>query len=118
MTSFLLGDLAKQIHAGMKDAVAYGLTLVVVADDGSTTSVSGRGWLEEYSDFARFQGMVERGDRKVMILQQSMPTSRPRRRDRVTMLEGPDAGATFTIEDVDQDPAGALWELQGQPWQA
>lgn len=117
MASFLQGDLAKAIHAAMKDTVAYDITLTSVttvpAGGGSFTTTTSdgtvKGWVEDYKDFYLMQGMIQSGDRKIMILQQST-TVIPKVRDKVTAR-----GETYDIMAVSQDPASALWELQGRP---
>lgn len=117
MTSFLEGPLAQQLFAGMNNRV-YDVTLVQVDDAGNTTDIKGRGFVDNYSDFARFGGMADKGDAKVVILQKSLPPfTLPKRRDRVKARRANDpVEREYTVVEVDQDPAQATWELQARPW--
>lgn len=124
MASFLEGSLAKTIHTAMKSTIMYDVTLLVQTevDDGAggfTTSQSSeafKGCVLEYSDFYKMQGLVPDGMRKAILLQESNPDVTPRLEDRITTTKGPNAGQTFVIKGVDQDPAGATWELDCLPW--
>lgn len=58
---------------------------------------------EEYSEHDRLQGLVQAGERKVLILAGSISVT-PTSGDRITIR-----GRTFAITDVATDPAQAVW---------
>jgi hypothetical protein len=72
----------------------------------------GKGFVEDYSDFARASG-IPATDRKVVLLAKSLLASgaelTPKRGDRVTA-----EGRTYDVIEVGRDPAGATWELQAR----
>lgn len=63
--------------------------------------------VEAYSDKFRMDGLVAANERKVLILAASVAV-RPQPHDRVTIR-----GITFTISEVNSDPAEAIWECRG-----
>lgn len=117
MTSPLAGSLAAQIYKGMKDlfldatyTVDVPAVIVDPADPAAPTPTDYgcKAMVEKYSDYFTKQGLVQDGDRKVLILANSLAI-KPVANSRVTIQ-----GITFTILKVDTDPATAVWELQGQ----
>jgi hypothetical protein len=64
--------------------------------------------VEKYSDYFSKQGLVQDGDRKVLILANSLSV-RPVVNSRITI-----SGIIFTTIKVDTDPATAVWEIQGR----
>lgn len=124
MASFLEGSLAATIHNAMKSTIMYDVTLLVQTevDDGAggfTTTESSeafKGAILDYSDFVKSQGMVPDGMRKVILLQESNSDVTPKLEDRITTSTGPNSGQTFVVKTVNQDPAGATWELGCLPW--
>lgn len=117
MTSPLSGSLATQIYKGMKalflDAtytVDVPGTITDPADPPAPTPTdyACKAIVEKYSDYFSKQGLVQDGDRRVIILADSLSV-RPVANARVTIQ-----GITFTVISVDTDPATAAWEIQGR----
>ena len=117
MVSPLSGSLAAQIYSGMKNlfldatyTVDVPGTIVDPADPPAPTATnySCKAIVEKYSDYYSKNGLVGDGDRKVLILANSLSV-RPVPNSRVTV------GTTiFTVINVDTDPATAVWTLQGR----
>lgn len=119
MTSPLSGSLAKAIGGAFKglflDAV---LTRYVVPDSPAPDPIDPpepvpveypcKAIHDTYSDFYRAQGLVEAGDRKVLILATSL-TVTPQENDKITIR-----GETFSVVMVRTDPALAVWECQAR----
>jgi hypothetical protein len=117
MVSPLSGSLAAQIYKGMKalflDAtytVDVAGTITDPADPPAptTTNYACKAIVETYSDYFSKQGLVQDGDRKVLILANSLAV-RPVANARITV-----SGIQFTVIKVDTDPATAVWEIQGR----
>lgn len=79
-------------------------------DPPSSTEVaySCRGIHEEYAEKFRLEGLVEQGDRKVMILADSLSVE-PKAGDKITIR-----GETFNVIDVATDPAKATWTCRAR----
>ncbi len=117
MTSPLETEIAAQIYIGMKDlfldatyTVDVAGTIVDPADPPAPTATnySCKAIVDTYSDYFSRGGLVQDGDRKVLILANSLSV-RPVVNSRVTV------GTTvFTVVSVDTDPATAVWVLQGR----
>jgi hypothetical protein len=117
MASPLSGSIATQIYKGMKalflDAtytVDVAGTITDPADPPAPTPTNYAclAIVEKYSDYFSKQGLVQDGDRKVLILANSLSV-RPVVNSRITI-----SGITFTTIKVDTDPATAIWEIQGR----
>ena len=64
----------------------------------------------KYSAMLRAEGVVDANDRKVLILANSLDTGIvPAAQNRVTIR-----GITFTIQEVETDPALAVWTCRGR----
>jgi hypothetical protein len=74
----------------------------------SSTDYTCKAIVEVYSDYFRKNGLVDAKDRKVLILADSLSVT-PKANDRVTI-----SGVTFTVMEVDTDPATAVWECKGR----
>jgi hypothetical protein len=74
----------------------------------SATDYTCKAIVETYSDYFRKNGLVDAKDRKVLILADSLSVT-PAPNDRVTI-----SGVTFTVMEVDTDPATAVWECKGR----
>ncbi len=61
----------------------------------------------KYSAMLRAEGVIDANDRKVLILATSISAT-PKPPDRVTI-----SGVTFTLREVDIDPANAVWVCRG-----
>lgn len=117
MASPLSGALAAQIYKGMKalflDAtytVDVPGTITDPADPPAptTTDYACKAIVETYSDYYSKNELVQDGDRKVLILANSLSVQ-PVVNSRITI-----SGITFTTIKVDTDPATAVWEIQGR----
>ena len=69
-----------------------------------------KGMVDEYSDYAVANSLVEAKDRKILILATSLDIEPDHATDSVTIR-----GATYNIvPPVKIDPAMAVWEIQGR----
>jgi hypothetical protein len=115
MTSPLSGSLARAIHLGLKGTF---LTAALTRDVAGTPSPDTTGFdpavptqttytckaiHEAYSEMLKRDGLVKEGERKVIILAESLSVE-PTATDRITIRS-----ETFTILDVEADPALATW---------
>lgn len=72
------------------------------------TEFSCKALVTKYSAMLRAEGVIDANDRKVLILANSI-TATPKPPDRVTI-----GGTTFTLKEVDIDPANAVWVCRGK----
>lgn len=119
MTSPLEGSLATAIYNGMKglfldatlshDSVAPGSP---PGDDFdlafTTTTHACKAIVELYSEMTRASGYASLSDRRIIILNQSLAVI-PVPNDRITIRN-----ATYTILEVDADPALATWTCKAR----
>lgn len=122
MSSPLQGPLAEEIADAVSD-IFYDVTLTRESDnyDPSTMSASGteqgftgKGMVDEFSKRLVEDGVVQRNDRKVLLAQTTFTDSNG---DPVKPIPGDTIqarGETYEVIDVSQDPAQALWEVQGR----
>ncbi len=119
MVSPLSGPLASLIYTGMKalflDATLSRDTFAVTSPDVSfdpaaptTADYACKAIVEVYALKWRQDGLIKQNDRRVMILANSISVT-PTVGDRVTI-----SGTTFTLQDVETDPATAVWTCQGR----
>ena len=117
MVSPLSGSLAAQIYSGMKNLfldATYTVDVPGVATDPAdppaptATDYSCKAIVEKYSDYFTKNGLVQDGDRRVLILANSLAV-RPVANSRITI-----SGIQFTTISVDTDPATAVWTIQGR----
>ncbi len=120
MTSPLEGSLATAIYNGMKnlfiDATLVKDTFTAgspVADDFDphppiATNYSCKAIVETYSEQTRPVGFASLSDRRIIILTPSLSVT-PLPNDRITIR-----GSTFTILEVDADPALATWTCRAR----
>lgn len=112
-------DIAGKINKALGNLV-FDLTLhkqaagTRTALTGGTNPVdtdhSGKGFVSDYRDTQVDGTIVQRGDRKTIILGASLPTGVvPVAGDRVTI-----EGVERTIINVERDPAGATYVLQSR----
>lgn len=98
------------------------LTRTVISDYDSDTDTqtsteetfTSEGIVEEYEDRLIAEGVVQANDRKILILAGPLgttpsPGSSDNPPDDITI-----EGETFTVVDVDRDPAGATYTVQGR----
>lgn len=123
----IAAELNKGLGPGLLDAT---LTVVIPGTrtpgdltsgtNSTTTTHTCKGFVEEYNEFqiggtanarssATFAGsLVERGDRRVILLGDSIsPAVVPTPGDRVTI-----EGNTYNIVNVNRDPAAATYSMQ------
>lgn len=84
-----------------------------IQPDPTTVTYSCKGMVDEFSDYAIANRLVDAQDRKVLILATSL-SIKPTDGDRVT-IKGPTDPAAVTyriVPPVKVDPAGAVWELR------
>ncbi len=116
MTSPLAGSLAKTIGSAFKNLF---LDATLTRDGpptgpaydptpGAAESYSCRAIVEVYSASYRASGLVQINDRRVLILANSLGV-RPLPGDRVTIQ-----GVTFVVQEVETDPATAVWTCRGR----
>lgn len=74
----------------------------------TTTTYACRGFEDNYSAYYIANGLVQEGDRKIMILTPSLSIT-PQPGDTITSR-----GQAFTVIGVKADPARALWECQAR----
>lgn len=117
MTSPLEGALAAQIYAGMRNLFLDATYTVDVPNTGSDpadppaptpTDYPCKSMVEKYSDYYTKNGLVQDGDRKVLILANSLSVQ-PVANARLTIR-----GITFTLTKIETDPAQAVWECTGR----
>src|SRR6185369_7619417 len=120
MVSPLSGSLAAQIYSGMKNlfldatyTVDVPGTIVDPADPPAPTPTpyACKAIVDTYNDYFSKSGLVLDGDRKVLILANSLAV-RPVVNARVTVPAV--GGVEFTVINVSTDPATAVWTLQGR----
>lgn len=68
----------------------------------------GKGFIDDYSDFALTNSNIQSGDRKVVVLADSLEIT-PETSDLVRVR-----GQTFSVLNVATDPAEATWTLQAR----
>ena len=113
MTSPISG-LAATIYAAMKDifldATLARDALTTGSPDVSfdpsavtTTSYSCKAIRDTFSKYEMASNLVKVGDVKILILEGSLSVT-PQSQDRITI-----SSETFTIKQVDTDPATAVW---------
>lgn len=119
MTSPLSGSLARTVGNALR-SLFLDATLVqdvpvvgspdVTFDpaDPTPTSYTCKAIVEKYAERFRLEGLVEQNERKVLILSDSLSVT-PEPGNRVTI-----SGITFTILEVQTDPATAVWECKGR----
>ena len=73
----------------------------------TTSTVTFKGMVEEYSRYSVENSFVQRGDRKLLLLAASAPGVAPKPGDRAVA-----EGVTYVVIDVKRDPADATWQLQ------
>lgn len=73
----------------------------------TTSTVTFKGMVEEYSRYSVENSFVQRGDRKLLLLAASAPGVVPKPGDRAIA-----EGVTYAVIDVKRDPADATWQLQ------
>ena len=115
MASPLSGSLARAIHAGMKGLFLDATLTRDVAGTPSPdtqdfdpvaptpTDYECKAIHEEYSERWRLEGLVNVGERRVIILAESLSIT-PQPKDRITIRS-----ETFSIIDVQSDPALATY---------
>ena len=115
MSSPVLNEINDAISDGTLDDVFYGITYIVPGDVDPVTGdeqppqeYTCQGMREEYSKEMISGGVVEKNDQKILILQDSLDVT-PSTDDEITVN-----GDTYTVIDFEQDPAGALWEVQAR----
>lgn len=118
MTSPLEGLIAQKIGAGMAkifyDAVLTRTSLGPSLSPGepgteTETEYACKGIVENYSDYAIANSLVDAQDRKILILATSLAIE-PTDGDEVTIR-----GETYRVlPPVKTDPAKAVWELRGR----
>lgn len=74
----------------------------------STTEYSCKAIVDQYEERFRLEGTVQAGDRKVLVLADTLSTD-PQANDRITIRS-----ETFTVISVATDPAKATWELMAR----
>lgn len=113
------GDIAALVSDGLESAdLPLDLTLIRttpgtpdpdqpwVSVTDTVTSYACRGFEDSYSAYYIVNGLVEEGDRKIMIVVPSLSVT-PQPGDQITSR-----GETFTVIRAKTDPARALWECQ------
>jgi hypothetical protein len=76
------------------------------------TSYPCKGFISEFSEFAKAQSNIQGSDKNIVIIAKSLPTGVvPEHGDRITA-----EGATYTIvgDGVERDPAGATYSCQSR----
>jgi hypothetical protein len=118
MTSPLEDEIANAIYDGMvdlfldatliHDTITAGSPAADVFDPRPPTanSYSCKAIVETYSELTKAMGFASLSDRKILVLTKSLSIT-PVPNDRVTIR-----GQTFTVLQVDADPAKATWELR------
>lgn len=79
----------------------------------TTVTYSCKGMVDEFSDYAIANQLVDAQDRKVLILATTL-SIKPTDGDKVT-IKGPTDPAAVTyriVPPISIDPAGAVWELR------
>jgi len=118
MASPLQGSIAAKIGSAFS-SLFYAATLVRTTNEvpsgqpswdksgtPTTTSYTCKGIVEEYSDYAKANSLVNAEDRKVLILATSLAVT-PTDQDKVTI-----GGKTYRVIEAKTDPATAVWELR------
>jgi hypothetical protein len=125
-TSPLEGPIADKITSGLRDTL-YDVTFVQVSESydpatGTTTTTrtdfTCRGFRDEFGKGVVSDGLAKQTDTKFVLLQQTLTDSN----DNQIEPDGDDEikhdGTTYSIINSDtdfgvqQDPAGATWEIQ------
>lgn len=114
-------DIAKEVHKAMsKDLLAATLTKTTLGDRTSGSLTSGkeltptdytaRGFIDDYDD-KRIDGtIVQKGDRLITLIGDSIASSVvPSVNDSITI-----EGQAYTIIRVKRDPAAAVYECQSR----
>jgi hypothetical protein len=70
------------------------------------TVFAGKGFVEDFRAGQLDGEVVRVGDRRIMILAQTMAAATPKPSDRVTI-----EGRTYIVQSVSRDPADATWSL-------
>ena len=85
-------------------------------------TVSGRGFADEWNDYAQAQSLVQKGDRKIVLVVNSFPngTPRPVVDSEITVEDNNGVATTYRVasespKGISQDPSGATWILNGTP---
>jgi hypothetical protein len=117
-SSPLEDEIADLIYGGLADIFLDATLIHDTLTPGSPTadvfdprpptanSYSCKAIVETYSELTKAMGFASLSDRKIMVLTKSLSIT-PTPNDRITIR-----GQTFTILEVDADPAKATWELK------
>src|SRR5690554_3914972 len=115
--SVLQGSLARTIGSAMR-GLFYECSVIVttpgefdpenphIEPQPTIATYPCRGMVDTFSDYQIANGLVEAGDRKVLILQTSLAI------EPAVGMEVSIRGEKFTILGVNTDPAVAVWELR------
>lgn len=118
MVSPLQGPLAKTIGRALSRTLFYDATLIRETPgdpdpekpwepaEPVTTQYQCRAVVDNYSDFAIANSLVDAQDRKVLILASTLPVT-PTDQDMITIR-----GETYQVIEVKTDPAQAVWECR------
>ena len=123
MAKLLEGGIAKQVYKAMKAAkMTLPATLIKVTPGTRTpgaisagtnpteTSYACRGFVADYTAIEMQNTLIQRGDRKVVLLGASIASAQtPATDDKVTI-----DGATYRIITVNSDPAKATYTCQAR----
>lgn len=119
MASPLSGSLAATIGAALNSLFLDATFAVDAAYAGSpdvpfdppapsTTTYTCKAIVEQYAERYRLDGSAKQDERKVLILADSLSVT-PAIGNRITI-----SGITFTIIEVQTDPARAVWDCRGR----
>jgi len=92
-----------------KDEGSYDPKSASFSGGSGETTYSLKAIIEDYSDYSHAEGLVQHGDRKILVLAQSLSVT-PQQDDMITV----DSSERFQVIAIERDPAGALWEIQGR----
>jgi hypothetical protein len=127
-TSPLKGDIADQVTDGLLD-VMYDVTFVEVSESydpstGETTSTTTehtcQGFRDEFGKGVISDGLAKQTDAKFVLLQQTLTDSSGNQIEPDGNDEIKHNATTYSIINddtsfgVQQDPAGAIWEIQAR----
>jgi hypothetical protein len=120
MSSPLENEIAEAIYDGMKDLFLDATLVHDTLPAGSPAyddfdpglpipiSYPCKAIVEVYSEYTRAVGFASQSDRRVIILNKSLAVT-PLPNDRITI-----GGKTYTILEVDADPALATWTCKSR----
>lgn len=114
MASPLEGSIRRTIGKAMR-SIFYPVTVVRLEQSGpvwepvfTEVEYPCKGFIDDYSDFALTNSNILSGDRKVVVLADSLEIT-PGTSDLVRVR-----GQTFSVLNVATDPAEATWTLQAR----